>query len=296
MNINAIFLTMCMVVVKKSQPYKVNAFDICMFRSFTNTILSIPVIYSSKKHPVRDVTSGLGSTLVTRCFIGSFGFMMLVFEAMWLPVFIAQTMNNTMPFFTSIFGFLVNGEKLRKEMLFCMIGCFAGVLILNLFRPDKQNVKDFQNFNYGMASAFSFIICGSMVAVLNRKMKSIHFSIIQFDYALFAWLSMLVVISVEYLLLKDDKQRYPYDTLRILTYDLHQWYFLFMYAAANFLVQFSFNIGSTRGKSAFVSLIAQIGVVWSFLADTFIVGTSTQPMQILGALIIVGFNVTAVLI
>ena len=69
-----------------------------------------------------------------------------------------------------------------------------------------------------------------------------------------------------------------------------------MYGLANFFVQLTVNIGSTRGKSAFVSLVAQIGVVWSFLADFVILGNSIQDMQIIGALIIVVFNLSAILI
>ena len=67
---------------------------------------------------------------------------------------------------------------------------------------------------------------------------------------------MLLAILIEYALLKDDDQQYPYPTLRILTYGINQWYYLFLYAISNFLVQFSFNIASTRGKTAFVTLIA----------------------------------------
>ena len=51
---------------------------------------------------------------MTRCLTGTIGFFVLVLEANWLPVFVAQTMNNTMPFFSAIFGFLINGEKIKK--------------------------------------------------------------------------------------------------------------------------------------------------------------------------------------
>ena len=177
-----------------------------------------------------------------------------------------------------------------------MIGCFAGVIILNLYRPDSKNSDDFKYFKYGMMCALSFVICGAMVSVLNRKMKSVHFSIIQFDYAFVAWVCMLVTILTEYVFLHGDKMRYPYPTLRILTYRTDQWVVMITYALSNFFVQLFFNIGSTRGKSAFVSLVAQIGVVWSFLADFIILGNPIQSMQIVGALIIVVFNVFAILI
>ena len=129
-----------------------------------------------------------------------------------------------------------------------------------------------------MFCAFGFVVCAAMVSVLNRKMKSVHFCIIQFDYAFVAWTCMLVTIIVEYFCLRGNHEKYPYDTMRILTYGWKQWSLMFMYAASNFFVQLFFNIGSTRGKSAFVSLIAQIGVVWSFLADFIILGNPVQYM------------------
>jgi len=123
-----------------------------------------------------------------------------------------------------------------------------------------------------MFCALGFVICAAMVAVLNRKMKSVHFSIIQFDYAIVAFMCMITTILVEYACLHGNHERYPYQTLRILTYGWKQWSLIFMYAASNFFVQLFFNIGSTRGKSAFVALVAQIGVVWSFMADFVVLG------------------------
>ena len=106
---------------------------------------------------------------------------------------------------------------------------------------------------------------------------------------------MLIVILAEYAMYHGDKERYPYPTMRILTYNKNQWLLILIYAAANFFVQLSFNIGSTRGNSGFVALIMQFGVVWSFLADFMVLGNVIEGMQIIGALTIVLFNIAAIL-
>lgn len=219
-------------------------------------------------------------TMLARCLIGTVCFYMLVLESSWLPVFIAQTINNMLPFSSGVFGYLINGEKIRKTMIYCMIGSFVGIVILNVYKPKKENEesKDFDHFNWGMVSGFAFVIFGALVNVLNRKMKSIHFSIIQFDYAFVAWSTMFIIIVGEYALFHNDKERYPYPTMRILTYNFYQWVLILAYAVSNFFVQLSFNIGSTRGKSAFVALIMQIGVVWSFLADFVVLGNAIEGM------------------
>lgn len=71
-----------------------------------------------------------------------------------------------------------------------------------------------------MITGFVYVVTSAMLNVLNRKMKSVHFSIIQFDYAVFAGSTMFIVMLAEYLVLRDNKDRYPYPTLRILTYNL----------------------------------------------------------------------------
>ena len=71
---------------------------------------------------------------------------------------------------------------------------------------------------------------------------------------------------------------------------------MFAYSLSNFFVQITFNIGSTRGNSGFVALIQQIGVVWCFLADFVVLGNSIELMQIFGAIVIVLFNILAILL
>ena len=223
------------MVIKKTAIKGINPFDMMMFRSLFNTVLSSSLIYKNNKHPINDIGDGLKSTMFMRCLIGTICFYTLVLEASWLPVFLAQTINNMMPFFSGIFGFLINKEKIKKAMIFCMVGCFFGIVLLNIYRPNKKESVDF-NFNWGMIAGFSFVVLGALVNVLNRKMKSVHFSIIQFDYAFFAWSTMFIIILVEYVMFHNDKKRYPYDSLRILTYKFDEWILIFTYAFANFFV------------------------------------------------------------
>ena len=127
-----IFNTIVMVIVKKLTSRGVDPIDMAMFRSLLNATLSFPIIYKHKKHPINDIGgTGLKFTLLCRCITGTICFYMLILESSWLPIFIAQTFNNTTPFFTALFGFYILGEKMSKLMMLCMIGCFFGVAILN---------------------------------------------------------------------------------------------------------------------------------------------------------------------
>lgn len=87
-----------------------------------------------------------------------------------------------------------------------------------------------------MIAGLLCVVSSALINVLNRKMQSVHFSIIQFDYAFFAWITMFVLIIAEYAFFHDDKQRYNFPTIRILTYNFNQLLFIVAYALANFFV------------------------------------------------------------
>lgn len=89
MNLNTIFLTICMVLVKKTTATGINPIDLTLMRSFTNTMLSTPLLLKFGKHPIKDVTKELRCTMLSRCLIGTFGFFVLVLESDWLPIFVA---------------------------------------------------------------------------------------------------------------------------------------------------------------------------------------------------------------
>ena len=70
-----------------------------------------------------------------------------------------------------------------------------------------------------MMAAFAFVIGGALVTVLNRRMKSVHFSVIGWNFAFVAWSTLFLIVMVEYILKGSDKEKYPYDTIRFLTYN-----------------------------------------------------------------------------
>ena len=97
-----------------------------------------------------------------------------------------------------------------------MLGSFGGIYILNFYRPHEEEKKEATNYIYGMISIFAFVITAALVVVLNRRMKSVHFSIIQWNYALVAWTTMLAYVLGEYYYNRDPNEKYPFESLRML--------------------------------------------------------------------------------
>jgi hypothetical protein len=63
-----------------------------------------------------------------------------------------------------------------------MVGCFSGIVVLSLAKSNifetKVEIDNSKEFYFGLGMIFTTSIGFSLVGVMTRKMKSIHFSII----------------------------------------------------------------------------------------------------------------------
>lgn len=112
-----------------------------------------------------------------------------------------------------------------------MLGCFIGIIVIALAKSniigggeetdeDQSKYQDKTFFYFGLGMIFFTALMFSSVGVLTRKMKSIHFSIIQFDYGVLSVAMLLCWILIEYAIYmnSDDPSSYGYDSLRIFNY------------------------------------------------------------------------------
>lgn len=113
-------------------------------------------------------------------------------------------MNNTNTFFTAIFGFLILGERISLALGICMLGCFCGIVLLNVYQPKVKESQNFDHFTWGMVAALIFVTCFALVNVLNRKLKLVHYSVIQFNVALSNFAYIVVMLLVEFLVKSPD--------------------------------------------------------------------------------------------
>lgn len=149
-----------------------------------------------------------------------------------------------------------------------MIGCFCGSLMLiwpsenqkkEADAPKKElNSGEIPPVYIGVITGFVMIIFYSIVQVLTRRMKSVNFSIIQFNYGFFASSSMcLFLISeslVNYYNFKEHNKSSSFK-MRLLSYSLPQWCCLLLLSALNYPLQLSQIIAQQKASSAFVALI-----------------------------------------
>lgn len=152
-----------------------------------------------------------------------------------------------------------------------MAGCFTGVVVLalaktNIFgnsqeevsEENQEKVDDKTMFYFGLGMISCTALGFSTVGVLTRKMKSIHFSIIQFDYGILSVSGLLAWILIEFAIKKnsEDPAAYGYDTLRILNYGSVQWVLLIVIAFMNAIGMNAFTLAFQKEQAAFIAMIA----------------------------------------
>ena len=168
--------------------------------------------------------------------MGCVGYTCLVISLKLIPMFIFIIIFNTVPFWSSILGYYVCGDKISRFEVCLMVGCFSGVVALALAKGgvfDFQNETSVQNENeikistsnyvYGMGSVLITSWMFSSITVITRKIRDLHFTLMMFHYGLFATILLWIVIILEYNL-SNKRTYYPEGqvdcpTLRIFCYD-----------------------------------------------------------------------------
>ena len=118
--------------------------------------------------------------------------------------------------------------------------------------------------------------------VMARSMKSIHFSVMMFWFSAIGMVILVFFITCSAL--------YHQTLPRILTYNLDQMYNLVLTGIFSALNLTCLTIAYQNDKSATVSLLAYISLVYAFLADTMIFNHNFVFLELSGALLITTFN------
>ena len=124
----------------------------------------------------------------------------------------------------------------------------------------------------------------SVIAVSTRKLKSINFAVIQFNYALLSSIIMGALIVM--ITMHSGKAPFRYDSTWI--------YLEILFASIlNMLAQNVITISNQNANPAIVSLYSYIGVTYNFACDWLIFELDLNVKQIIGVLICLTASVTA---
>ena len=119
-----------------------------------------------------------------------------------LPLSLAIILFQTNPFCTAIFGRIINDETIYPFELIGMVLSFTGVCLLGLHSL-REDIDDGEEIVHdttkllGIGLMIASAILFSMVCVVNRTLKDVHFAVIITWHGLFATTMALVIIFMQ---------------------------------------------------------------------------------------------------
>lgn len=122
----------------------VNVFDLCFIRTFINLCTSTMTCFCFGKGHF-DFTSEQAPPLVIRSFLGLVTYTTLLVGVMLMPIFLANIILNTAPFWTALLAYCILGEGVKTMEIICMVGCFVGVIVLATAPVDGAAKTLFKN-------------------------------------------------------------------------------------------------------------------------------------------------------
>ena len=238
---------------------------------------------------------------IPRGFYGPLGYrsvMMLVSQALncfaiqLLPLSMMTIVQNTQAFWTVLLGYMINNEQFLRVEVIGILACFCGVIMMAASDgadevPDSNSAMQgsgLQTFGrlVGVLVMVFVAFNDGLLAVMARTMKSLHFSLLMF------WFSAIgMAILAGYFACYSAL---THSMPRILTYDFDQLYNLVLTGIFSALNLTCLTIAYQNDKSATVSLLAYIALVYAFLADTVIFSHNFVFLELSGALLITSFN------
>lgn len=114
--------------------------------------------------------------LLTRCLSGLLAFFCLSTAIKNLPIVLVALFQNTMPLFTSLFGFLILGEKITKSEILCLILAFYGVYTL-LYSGTQASEDSEKKSNIQVWPLLMALLGPMLMATTNiclRHMRGLH--------------------------------------------------------------------------------------------------------------------------
>ena len=186
---------------------------------------------------------------------------------------------------TGMLAFCWLGERLNCFQIVMMLFSFGGITLVTLSR-DKATVSgtlsEFSAYHAGVALCIALIFVFALAAVTTRKMKGLHFSVIQFYIALCGFVASAIWV----LILLTHKDVFAFS-------GYVPWLELVGGSVCHWMNQTLVTCMNQSLNPATVGIFLYVQVVYAILFDYVAFHTSLQTMQWIGAAIIVVFSCLA---
>lgn len=265
-NIYCVFDTIDGVNAKSALAKGVEVLDLTLARVLLNLLVASLLLCFSGQSVWSGISGERKATLLYRSLMLVLGQTINVFSMQLLPVSLLTIAQSTQAFWTALLGHMVNKEAFLRLECVGMVACFGGVVLMAtshhegaLFEPIHESLHMHYGKLIGVGVMVFVAANNAMVSVLARRMKEIHFSVIAF------WFSVVGVLALS-------------ATLAAMTYINGEMPITMRYTggqAVNLVATGLFSalnlncltIAFQNDRSATVSLLAYMAVVYAFTAD-----------------------------
>lgn len=195
---NVFFFTVALVLTK--QVYilnkRISTFEVFFIGTGVQVLIQIPLLkyhrYQFKKHPetqdklmeIRLLTWPQKKLLYLRLVVAYPGWLMLNYSIQIIPIGVAQTIQNLIPFCVLLIAYLLLGETLHRIEIVNMAVSFCGVLIIVLMSSSSKPALDIGDIGKAapfvmgvIANALSAIIF-AICSVVMRSLRNAHHSLV----------------------------------------------------------------------------------------------------------------------
>lgn len=201
-----------------------------------------------------------------------------------LPLGIANIIILSAPFaVVGLAKYLFNDPILAGEIKVMMLS-FVGLLFITFAKPVSETIEQVQpasQYILGVGFSLLTLICLANVLVMGRKMKGIHFSVLQLHFSFWGAIGTGIFL--------------PLEQGPLFSFDRQTWLLILCMGGTNVYAMNSFAYTSQHAKPTTVALLRYMGVLYSFAADLIFWHQQFAFLQIVGVTIMLTANILFVL-
>ena len=131
--------------------------------------------------------------MVLRSFLGIFTFFAGTWSITVLPLSISFIIASLNPFFTVLLSYLLFGKVVTRTEIALMVVAYAAVILIATSTPQSEVITSPGMYRFACCVQVLTAIGMSTILITSHELKTLHFSVVQFNYAL---ISSIVVGGV----------------------------------------------------------------------------------------------------
>lgn len=220
--------------------------------------------------------------IIIRCTSGLIAFYCMSTAIKHLPIVLVALFQNTIPLFTSLFGFIILKEKMTKSEILCLFLAFFGVYVLITNQQnEKQSLPDKES-NIEVWPLLMCVLGPMLMATTNiclRHMKGLH----EYTASTYSVLFSVIVFGLSFPVTGSNVT--VFQTFSSLEFLLLT--FVSLAGGAGMILK---TKAFQYEKAGRLGMLSYLSIIFTFFFDLILIGTQFTAGEIEGILIILSAN------